>query len=162
MGVRSSVLALLTVTDPTHSYWTCTLSSGRVITERDVIFGMLHGGLRPIDWSLDVVSTGDIYKIREVSLHCPDGRIATHTIEEPGTCFQLKIASLGTMSGRRTVQSHLIGKVTDKESGLCDCYIWDRQLGLIVFHSSVYACGSWRAGVLPLGCLSADVLGLRL
>jgi len=133
-----------------------------VITERDVVFGIAYGGLRPIDWSLDVVSTGDIYKIKEVSLHCPNGQIASLAIEEPGTVFQLKIASLGTMTGMRTVQSHLIGKVMDKLSGACDCYIWDRQLGLILFHSSVYAFGAWRAGVLPLGRLSADVLGLRL
>jgi hypothetical protein len=162
MGIRSSMRSIVDVTDPMRSYWSLVLASGKSVSEQSLIFDLRAGGLRPLDWSLDMVSTGDIYKIRTLTLHCPNRQSATLTIEEPGTVFQLKIASMSVLSAGSRVQSHLIGKVVDKEQGLCRCHIWDRELGLIDFTSSVYRFGSWRPGVLPLGALSLDVLGLRL
>ena len=162
MGIQSSVAAIVNVTDPMRSYWSAVLLTGKEVNERGVVFDFRAGGLRPLDWSLDIVSTGDILKIKEISLHCPDGQAATLTIEEPGTVFQLKIASMGVLAGVRQIQGHLIGKVVDKESGACICKIWDREQGLIDFTTSVYAFASWRPGVLPLGALSLNVLGLRL
>lgn len=162
MSLQSSAKAIMDVTDPMRSYWSVILSTGSEINERSVLWDFRKGGLRPIDWSLDLVSTSDILKIKEVTLNCPDGQKATLQIEESGTCFQLKIASMSILTGGSQVQAHIIGKVTDKVSGSCLCNIWDRELGLISFTSSVYDFGSWRDGVLPLKALNLDVLGLRL
>jgi hypothetical protein len=162
MGIQSSFQSILNVTDPLRSYWSIKLLSGKEVSERSVLLDLRAGGLRPIDWSLDIVSTGDIYKIKEVSLRCPDGQVARFDVDEPGTIFQLKIASQSVLAGGKIQECQMIGKVADKESGACMCKIWDRQQGLIHFTSSVYQFGTWRDGVLPLGRLSLDVLGLRL
>ncbi len=162
MGIQSSILTVVKALHPLSSWWTCELSTGRILSERTAIWDMRAGGLRALDWSLDLVSAGDILKIKTVSLHCPDERVVTFLIEEPGTVFQLKIATMHMLVAGKQEECQLIGKVIDKVSGACTCAVWDRQDGLIEYASNVYAFGTWRPGILPLGKLSLDVLGLRL
>lgn len=162
MGIGSSLQSIIRVTDPARSYWSVRLSTGKMLSEQGVLVDRAAGGLRPIDWSLDLVSTGDIFKIVEVMLTCPNGQRAWLTIEEPGTVFQLKIATITVFGADHQVKCQLIGKVVNKESGLCFCWIWDQRLGLIERANNIYRFESWRDGILPLGALSLDVLGLRV
>ncbi len=162
MSLQSSIQSVLNVTDPMRSFWSAKLNNDKEINEKSLIFDFRKGGLRPLDWSLDLVSTSDIMKIKELTLHCPDGRSATLHITEPGTVFQLKIASMSVLTGGSQIQAHLIGKITDKVTGACRCMIWDREMGLIQHKTSIYDFASWRPGVLPLKALSLDVLGLRM
>jgi hypothetical protein len=162
MGIQSSMQSLLTVTDKERSFWSLMLASGKELQEHSLVFDFRRGGLRVLDWSLDLVSTGDILKIKELRLHCPDRQVLSLIIEEPGTAFQLKIASMTVLAAGMYMQAHVIGKVLDKESGACVCKVWDREMGAFTFTSSVYAFASWRPGIVPLGALSLDVLGLRL
>ena len=162
MSIQSSLHAIVKNTDPTRSYWSADLTNGKTLSELALIFDLRAGGLRAMDWSLDLVSTGDSDKIRDVSLHCPDGQVASLAIEEPGTAFQLKIASLSILQGSKQVEAHVIGKVTNKVNGGCFCFVYDRQEGLICHATSVYNFTTWRPGVLPLGALNLHVLGVRL
>lgn len=163
MGLYSSVQTIAQSLNPLRSYWTCRLTTGKELDERGMIFDLRAGGLRPLDWSLDLVSTGDIRRIRELTLHCPDGKYDSLGIDEPGTCFQLKVASMHMLgAGGRQVECQLIGKVLNKENGSCTCRIWDRVYGLLHYDTTIYDFGSWRVGITPLGKLSLDVLGLRL
>lgn len=162
MGIQSSLLTVVKSLRPLGSWWTCELSTGRILSERSTLWDFRAGGLRALDWSLDLVSTGDILKVKEVTLHCPDGQVVTFTIKEPGTVFQLKIATMHILVAGKQEECHLIGKVVDKASGACVCAVWDRQEGLVEYASNVYAFGTWRPGILPLGKLDQDVLGLRL
>lgn len=157
---------------------------------------LVKGGNRFFDWTLDLVANGDVLKITELWLLCPPsqtsplGNTARLNIEEPGTAFQLKIATVDSsvVESSRTMQAHIIGKVTNKETGDCDCYIWDAvQDGLCtpetmiydvatVDHikrdvngnplfagkANIYNFHSWRDSIAPLGRLGLDALGIRL
>jgi hypothetical protein len=122
-----------------------------------------------------MVTTGDIKKIAELWLLCPPnkenplGQVARLPITEPGTAFQFKIGFLdmgvsGTSGARSDRVAHLIGRVDDKETGDCTCFIWDNDWQRLSqpWHSTVYAFGTWRPEIAALGRLSFDVLGLSL
>lgn len=143
------------------SYWRVTLTSGRVLSERSLF--PLQGG-RDVDWTLDLLTTGDILKVRELTLVCPGFKVGRLAISEPGSAFQFKTASVFAQDGRmdKRIEAQVIGRVDDKARGTCTCWIWDRQLGLIPYHSNIFAFGSWREGIAPIGALSLDVVGLRL
>src|SRR5438045_1897656 len=88
-----------------HAVWAVKLSTGKFLSERDMVWDSLqreHGAdgifptrpnKRPFDWTLDLVQTGDVRKIRELWLVCPPnphspfGNTARLPIVEPGTAF---------------------------------------------------------------------------
>jgi hypothetical protein len=143
------------------SYWRVTLASGRIVSEWSLF--PLQGG-RDADWTLDLLTTGDILKVRELTLVCPGFKVGQLAITEPGTAFQFKTASVFAQDGRmdKRIEAQVIGRVDDKERGTCTCWIWDRLLGLIPYHSNIFAFGSWREGIASIGALSQDVVGVRL
>lgn len=163
MSILSSLQALQTYYDPEKSYWEVVLNNGKVITEHKLVLDLRRGGYRAIDWALDLNSTGDLRKIKELWLKCPNDRQAMLKIEEPGTVFQFKHRTRDAM-GQNILQAQCIGKVTNKEEGTCECYIYDRVLGLIAYKSNVNNFGSWRpdSGLIPPKILGQDVTGLRL
>lgn len=156
------------------SCWAVKLSDDTFLSELDSRFDLAHAGYRPFDWTLDLIDTGDILKVKELWLFAPPS--ANHpfgmsrflTIEEPGTAFQFKVANVDVMGAwQKTMVNQIIGKVTDKQSGACSCWIWDcvRQ-EIQEYKSSIYAFGSWRADgvgqIAPIGRLSHEVMGFRL
>jgi len=149
-----------------NSYWQVTLSTGRRLSEMDVVSSPLQGSERPADWTLDLVTTGDILKVKELCLIYPGWftRPAILKITEPGTAFQFKTASAMAFGANgRQLEAQVIGRITNKETGACECYIWDRHLGLIGYQSNVRTFGSWDPGrIAPIGELSQNVIGLRL
>lgn len=178
-----------------RSYWAVKLDNDEWICEKRTIFDIKYG-LRNFDWSNDLVATGDVMRIKELWLFCPPnkyspvGNTARLIIEEPGTAFQFKVshADSNIAMTTRTLQGHIIGKVTNKENGSCECFIWDPiQQGMITpetqildpktmgplkdEHGKIIYAGktsvndfhSWRPGsIAPLGQLHLPTLGVKL
>lgn len=172
MGVLQTALgAILSPLLIDHALWAAKLASGKLVSEHDTVSDLRHGSKRALDWSLDLVATGDVLKIKELWLICPPnvvsplGNTARLPIVEPGTAFQFKVASLHAL-GRweRQVEALVIGRVDNKETGDCTCFIWDTDLSAMStpYHTNIYAFAPWRDGIAPLGKLSHEVLGLRL
>jgi hypothetical protein len=157
-------------------YWRVVLTTGRKISgieKHRVSFAesLAHpewGRERSIDWTLDLLSTGDLLKIKELHLVYPGlFRHACLEITEPRTAFQFrrqaKGMDMGTGQVLDSVEAQIIGRVYDKENGLCQGYIWDRVKGLIQYDEvEINNFPSWRSGLMPPGVLNLDVLGVRL
>lgn len=157
-----------------RSCWAVKLSDDTFLSELDTKFDLRVAGRRQFDWALDLCDTGDILKVTSLWLFGPPspafpaGQTRFLTIEEPGTAFQFKVANVDVMGawGKTTI-NQIIGKVTDKESGACTCWIWDGVRQQIQeYQSSIYHFGSWRregpSQVAEIGALSHEVMGFRL
>jgi hypothetical protein len=146
-----------------YSFWEVMLTSGKIIRETSMVKD--DRGERLVDWTLDLCSTGDLKRVKEVRLICPG--IFIHgvlRVKESQTAFQFKNSSAVHDGQRqyRVLESQIIGRVTDKVLGTCDCFIWDRTRGLFKYQSNIHAFGSWDARIAPIGELSQNVLGLSL
>jgi len=175
VGVASSLNAIQSVINPNKSLWSVVLTTGKIITEDQLVLDFCRGGYRQIDWALDLNSTGDLLKIKELWLVTPGGHRTVYQngverpivlqITEPGTAFQFKYGCRDFLGGvGQSVEAQCIGKITDKDTGNCECWIWDRVQGLIEYKSNINNFGMWRknSGLMPLTKLSHDVTGLRL
>lgn len=170
MGIATSLYAIGDAIDPRLAYWSVLLTTNKRYSENQLIPTLTKGqkGLRKLDWNLDLVSTGDIHKVKEVTLHCPDGRTAVLEIPERSTAFQFKTKSLDTLGANgMNLEFQVIGRVLDKVSGACECFIWDYrplegQPNLVAYKSNIYRFGAWRDNITPFGALSLEVQGLRL
>lgn len=150
------------------AYWRVVLTTGKKLTKHQMVFDQMLGRERELDWTLDLLSTGDILKIKELHLVYP-GLIgcAKMQIFEPGTAFQFcrQVKGIDPCGGEvfDRVEAQIIGRVYDKENGLCEGFIWDRVKGLMQYTDvSICDFPSWRPGLMPPGRLSLDVLGVRL
>lgn len=180
----------------TRSFWAVRLNTGVWMCEARLKVDIFSGTERLYDWSADLVAGGDVMRITELWLLCPPsktsplGNTARLEITEPGTAFQFKIATVDSniAASMRSVQAHVIGKVVNKETGGCECFIYDvAQDGLCTPETpiydpttgrakvdaqgnllcagktSVYDFHSWRIGsIAPLGRLELATLGVRL
>lgn len=178
-----------------RSYWAVKLNDDEWICEKRMTYDS-KVGFRNFDWSNDLVATGDVLRIKELWLFCPPnkyspvGNTARLIIEEPGTAFQFKVgmADSNIAVTWKTMQAHIIGKVVNKESGACECFIWDPiqngmitpetkildpktmgplkdEEGKVIYagKTSVYDFHTWRPGsIAPLGQLHLPTLGVRL
>jgi len=171
------------VIHPQRPWWKVVLTTGKEVSERGVVF---RDGIRPIDWTLDLISTGDIYKVKEIWLMFPhelpyhtriergnplhqriEGKISSAVlpIKERGCVFQMKIKTLDgspIAMTSSTFEAQIIGAVGDKETGECRCYIWDARLGIIAYKTSIYDFGSWHERIAPISNISHSVVGLNL
>jgi hypothetical protein len=170
MGLATSLSAIGDAIDPSLAYWSVLLTTGKRYEERQLVPTLTKGqkGLRKLDWMLDLVSTGDIHRIKELTLHCPDGRTAVLEITPDMPAFQFKTKSLNMLGANDMgLECQVIGRVIDKASGRCECFIWDYrpkagENQLVAYKSSIYRFGSWRDSMVPIGALSLEVQGFRL
>jgi hypothetical protein len=176
MSLATSLTAIGDAIDPRMAYWSLTLTSGKEWSERSLVGSNIKGqkGVRKLDWALDIVGTGDIHKVKELRLHCPDGRVATLELAEPGEmrarwpAFQFKTRSMEFMgAGGIDLEFQVIGRVIDKESGRCECFAWDYrpkpgEPNLVAYKSSIYNFGMWRDTCTPISALGVEVQGFRL
>lgn len=169
MSVATSLNALSNAIDPTSSHWEVVLSTGKKRDERSLIPTLQKGvmGWRALDWTLDVVSTGDIKRVKELWLICPSGQKAILEITEDMPAFQFKSKTLSIMVGGSNLEFQAIGRVVDKATGACECWIWDYrpapgQPQLLAYRSNIYHFGAWRDTMTPVGALSHDVQGWNL
>ena len=172
MGIVTSVLgSMVGLLLPDRPYWAVKLSTGKWACELDTRKdARIPGGVRTFDWTLDLVDTGDIARVRELWLFCPPnpmhpmGQTARLPIVDPYSCFQMKVGMVHAFGASdRYMASQIIGRVTNKVEGDCECFVWDAELNAMgTWNSNVYRMGSWREGIAPQGDLSFEVLGLRL
>ena len=157
------------------SYWAVKLQSGKWCTERDIVVDTKHPmGQRPFDWTLDLVGTGDIRRIVELWILCPQTRFSPAgstgrlLIEERGTPFQLKFKTTSGLSSSRVIsaqrESQIVGRIDDKVTGRCTCFIYDHEWQVLStpWVTNIYDFGSWRESIAPLRDLSSEVLGFDL
>ena len=170
MSFTSSLVAIANAIDPKLAYWSLVLRSGKVWSEHSMVGTWRSGqkGVRQLDWGNDIVSTGDVHKVKEIRLHCPDGRVAVLEIVDGMEPFQFKTRSLEMIgAGGNPLEYMVIGRVIDKVSGRCECFIWDYRPipgaeHLIAYKSTIYNFGGWRDTVTPVGALGLEVQGFRL
>ncbi len=149
-------------------YWKVRLITGKTLTKHQIVDDQMLGRRRVLDWTLDLISTGDILKIKELILVYPGfNRSVKLDITEPGTAFQFcrqaKGMDMSTGAIVDSVEAQIIGRITNKEEGLCEGYIWDRVNGPMGYKDvSIYDFPSWREGLMPPGALNLDVLGVRI
>jgi hypothetical protein len=181
----------------TRSYWAVKLKDpDEWVCEARIKTDFYKGVERHYDWSNDIVANNDMLRIAELWLLCPPsatsplGNTARLAITEPGTAFQFKIATADSCIAvtYRSLQAHIIGKVTDKEYGDCDCFIYDPvQGGLLTPETKIYDATShdhikrdkhgnilyagktnitdfhsWRPSVAHLGRLELNTIGVRV
>ncbi len=196
--------------EPDRAYWAIKLNDGRWLCELDQVdaridkivtqdnpFTGLRDGIgmtmekRNLDWTLDICSTGDWAYITELWMICPPthvspaGNTARLPISPAGTAFQFKVGVLDSNFGEslRRPLAQIIGRVTNQETGDCECHVFDYGAGALIVHengkdneghpiygpwkTNVYNMSSWRPqipgqpSVAPIGRLSFDVLGLH-
>jgi len=140
-----------------QSYWKVRLRSGKEYSEFDTSFDLLRGS-HSIDWALDITGSGDNKNIAELTLCTPQGD-ATLKITEPYSAFQLKCGASAMFGNERILLGQIIGRVEDKESGLCTCCLWDvQQQRMDAQYMSNINNIEWR----NIGAMSLEVVGLRL
>jgi hypothetical protein len=190
--MRSALGAIIGDIRVKRSYWTVELQDGRLFSEldmrRDLRFHQ-WGGERPFDWTLDLVDSGDIRRVKRITLYSPPyeqfryGAISSFDVKEPGTVFQFKVAQrlFNTPPSPPKLQcsvalpphpslehveqvAQIIGVVTNKERGTCECAIWDGMRHMLYwpFVTSVYAFESWRPGIAAPGPINLHAVGLDL
>lgn len=128
-----------------RSFWAVKLKDPDAwMCEARVVTDIARGEERLFDWSLDLVATGDVLRVKELWLFCPPsitsplGNTARLTITDPGTAFQFKVGTAHA-NGIRQVEAHIIGRVLEKEEGSCECFIWDTaQNGLITPNTPIW------------------------
>jgi hypothetical protein len=152
----------ITLVQPMTSHWEVELTSGKVLNERETKTDLLKGMTRLVDWSLDLVATGDVRHIKQLRMYCPDVPLpVVLDITESGTAFQLKVGNVSIGGGGHSMIAQIIGKVTNKETGDCECYVWDwRRRDAFAWSNNVYDMGTWSESIMPIGTLALNVLGI--
>ena len=148
-----------------QSYWKAILSSGRVVSELDMVSDICTATRRKTEWLEDVIGSGDlkhVQELQELILCTPQGDVHL-TISRPYTAFQFNRGAVSLLDGQRTKHAQIIGRV-ENEAGQCIAAVWDileRKL-YPDFITNVHAFGAWRDGITPIGALNLDALGVRL
>lgn len=149
-----------------ESYWKVVLTSGKTLSELDertYIDGEKVIRVRRLEWLEDIIGSGDIAKVRKVMLCTPQGT-AHIEAREPYTAFQFSRGVMNMLGSQyaRVKNCQVVGVVTDKETGGCDCAIWDAQTRqLYTMRNCVKNFSAWREGVIPVGRLNIEAMDLR-
>ncbi len=143
------------------SYWKVKLANGTTRSELDMSFDLVRG-TRPLEWLEDIIGSGDLQHVQELTLCTPAGN-ATFAVTEPYTAFQFKQGMMPLLGGERTLNAQIVGRVENKETGLCRCTIWDvvEQKLYIDYMTSVKDFKAWRPGLADIGRLNSEALDMR-
>lgn len=143
-----------------ESYWSVILNTGKRYSELDMIDTDLLRGVRPLDWHLDIVATGDVARIAELWLHTPAGDVALKIVE-PCTAY---IFNSSILQFGRSKVAQIIGRVDDKEQGTGIAFIWDIAMQQVYQDTcaNVRDFAAWRPGIAKIGALALDNIGVRL
>lgn len=155
-----------------RAWWAVRLDNDEWLCEARVHTDLHKGVERHYEWYEDLVANGDCMRIKELWLLCPPnalsplGNTARLPIVEPGTAFNFKIAraSSNFVETWKTQEAHIIGRVDDKVTGACACFIWDDRYSLLTepFHSNIHNFGTWRESLPPRGPLAWEKMGVKL
>lgn len=155
-----------------RAYWAAKLRDDTWLSEIDNkqwFFGKIEAP-RTYDWTMDLVTTGDVLKIKELWMFCRAGRVSRKgntaclrfdpTGRDAGMAFMFNLTQ---MSVDVRIDHKVIGKVTDRMTGECECFIWDDEIGGMSspYVTNVNDFAAWRPGIPHIGRLSHEVIGLR-
>jgi hypothetical protein len=145
-----------------QSYWHARLSSGRVVRELEFFTDILAGRMRHMEWLEDVIASGDLAKVVEVTLYTPQGDVSIPVIRPYGA-FQLNQGIAALFTGERIKTAQIVGSITSDE-GDCVAAIWDARQGRLYpeMHTNLFNFCSWHPDVPALGRLNVEALGVRL
>lgn len=145
-----------------QSYWKVKLSTGRTLCELDTITDIRSARTRHAEWLEDLCGAGDLSKVIEVTLCTPHGE-ASIDVPRPRGVFQLSCGIVALFDNNKVKTAQIIG-VLDGDNGACVCAIWDalEQRLYPEFRSNALNFGAWRDGVIPLGRLNVEVMGVAL
>lgn len=147
-----------------ESYWKVTFTNGKTLSELDskpYFDGNKEIRVRAVEWLEDLIAAGDLRNVKEAMLCTPQG-VAHFTVTEPYTVFQLSRGTLAAFTGQKIKNMQVVGVVTDKDSGDCECAIWDQQTKqLYTMFNNVRNFTKWREGVADVGMLNIKALDLR-
>lgn len=149
-----------------ESYWKVVFQSGKELSELDMKWyqdGDRMLRKRSVEWLEDLIGSGDLAHVKEVQLHTPQGTVHL-LVTEPYTVFQFSRGTMNMMGSEyeRIKNCQIVGVVTNKESGTCECAIWDAQTReLYTMINNVLNFQAWREGVAPIGRLNIEVMDLR-
>lgn len=143
-----------------ESFWRVILNTGKAYSELDIVDTDPIRGKRPLDWFLDLVATGDVARIAELWLHTPAGDVALKIVE-PRTAY---IFNSSILQFGRSKVAQIIGRVDDKEQGTGVAFIWDVPMQQIYRddQASVLDFKAWRPGIVNIGALALDNVGVKL
>jgi hypothetical protein len=147
-----------------ESYWKVIFQSGKELSELDkkpYLDGDKVLRMRSVEWLEDIIGSGDLRNVKEAMLCTPQGT-AHFTVTEPYTVFQLSRGTMAMLTGERIKNLQVVGVVTDKDTGECECAIWDQQSRqLYTMFNNVKDFQAWREGVIPIGMINLKALDLR-
>ena len=149
-----------------ESYWEVVFKSGKTLSELDkktYLDGNKVIRRRAIEWKEDLINSGDLKNIKEVRLHTPEGT-AHLTVTEPYTAFQFSRGVMNMIGSEyeRVKNCQIAGVVIDKDTGECECAIWDAQTRqLYTMINNVKHFIAWRSGTADVGMLNIEAMDLR-
>lgn len=155
-----------------RSYWAVKLDNDEWVCEARMHTDVYRGVERQYEWYEDIVANGDGAHIKELWLLCPAnklsplGNTARLPILQPWTAFDFKVnhASSNFVQTWKTQEAHIIGRVDDKATGDCTCFIWDDRYSVLCepFCTNVYNFGTWKSSLPPRGELALEKIGVKL
>lgn len=147
-----------------ESYWRVIFQSGKELSELDTkpyLGTDKVMRVRAVEWLEDVIGAGALKDVKEAMLCTPKGT-AHFTVTEPYTVFQFSRGTFSMLEGERIKNAQIIGVVTDKETGECECAIWDQQTHeLYTMFNNVKNFQAWREDVIALGALNLEAMDVR-
>ena len=155
----------------TRSYWAVRLDNDEWLCEARVHTDLYKGVERQFEWYEDLVANGDCMRIKELWLLCPPnvlsplGNTARLPITEPGTAFDFKVATADSSFTNtwKTQEAHIIGRVDNKETGDCTCFIWDERYSVLCqpYRTNTHKFGRWRENLPDFGEVAVEKAGVR-
>lgn len=155
-----------------RAWWAVRLDNDEWLCEARLHTDLCKGTERHFEWYEDLVANGDCMRIKELWLLCPPnalsplGNTAYLPISEPGTAFDFKVASASSnfIETWKTQEAHIIGRVTDKASGNCECFIWDERYSCLCqpYKTNIHHFGRWRENLPEFKALAFEKMGVRL
>lgn len=147
-----------------ESYWKVIFHNNKELSELDTKL-YLDGNkvlrVRAVEWLEDLCASGDLKNVKEVMLCTPKGT-AHLTVTEPYTVFQFSRGTLAALTGEKIKNMQCVAVVTDKDTGECECAIWDQQTKeLYTIINNVKDFQAWRDGVIAPGTLNLAAMDVR-
>jgi len=146
------------------------LNDDRWLSELDEYVDIAKGVTRTLDWHDDIVMLNDCKRIRELRVYAPPhgrspiGCVGTLRTREPSCMFVISGRIANVFAGEKHITYQLIGKVTNKNNGQCECFIWDNVMQAFSepYLTSVFDFKPWASHVGLRGRLNLEHLGLEL
>lgn len=155
-----------------RSWWAVKLDTDEWLCEARIHTDLYTGKERHYEWYEDLVANDDVRRIKELWLLCPAspyspmGNTARLPITEPHTAFDFKLAHATSnfVTTWRTSEAHIIGRVDDKATGACTCFIYDNKYSVLSqpYKTNIHNFGRWRESSPLLGELAVEKMGVRL